>query len=205
MWRGFRYADGVCSEQRYHTDLADGEWTLWSRICRRSDHRGRPVTHSRRAIVNAIFYIIRSGCAWRLLHDLHLGRRLLSLLADMAADRTRGSGCAQRSANGAQSCWPQSAAKRRDHRYADQLNNECRRCAWVRRCEEGQWSQTASARGHPGSGAASSVHQRASRIGGRPMAVGRRRGHVPRLEHVWVIKATPVLGNGGSPSSSAGA
>lgn len=33
--------------------------------------RGRPWTHTRREILNAILYIIRSGCAWQLLpHDL---------------------------------------------------------------------------------------------------------------------------------------
>ena len=53
--------------QRYYTDLADGEWTLVEPRLPPIYHRGRPVTHSRRAIVNAIFYIIRSGCAWRLL------------------------------------------------------------------------------------------------------------------------------------------
>lgn len=28
---------------------------------------GRPVTLDRRTLVNAIFYVVRSGCAWRLL------------------------------------------------------------------------------------------------------------------------------------------
>jgi transposase len=33
--------------------------------------RGRPRTHSRREIVNAILYIVTAGCVWRLLpHDL---------------------------------------------------------------------------------------------------------------------------------------
>lgn len=32
--------------------------------------KGRPSTHDKREIVNAIFYILQSGCAWRLLpHD----------------------------------------------------------------------------------------------------------------------------------------
>src|SRR3712207_8508881 len=29
--------------------------------------RGRPKTHTTREILNAIFYILKSGCAWRLL------------------------------------------------------------------------------------------------------------------------------------------
>ena len=30
---------------------------------------GRPFVHERRTILNAIFYVIRSGYAWRLLPD----------------------------------------------------------------------------------------------------------------------------------------
>ena len=36
----------------------------------RKKGRGRPRVRDRREIVNAIFYLVRSGCAWRLLpHD----------------------------------------------------------------------------------------------------------------------------------------
>jgi transposase len=32
-----------------------------------SNKRGRPKTQATREILNAIFYVLRSGCAWRLL------------------------------------------------------------------------------------------------------------------------------------------
>jgi putative transposase len=54
-------------KQRYYTDLSDCEWTIVEPYLPPISHRGRPLIHSRRAIVNAIFYIIRSGCAGRLL------------------------------------------------------------------------------------------------------------------------------------------
>lgn len=54
-------------QQRYYTDLSDAEWILIQPYVPERQPRGRPWTHSRREILNAIFYIIRSGCAWRLL------------------------------------------------------------------------------------------------------------------------------------------
>jgi putative transposase len=51
----------------YSTDLTDAEWTLVAPLLpqrRPGDGRGAPPQHSRREILNAIFYQIRSGCAW---------------------------------------------------------------------------------------------------------------------------------------------
>ncbi|MBI3258987.1 MAG: transposase [Ignavibacteriae bacterium] len=55
----------------YPTDLSDNEWRLIRSFFKKRPRRGgRPYTLSKREIVNAIFYILRSGCAWRLLpHD----------------------------------------------------------------------------------------------------------------------------------------
>jgi putative transposase len=51
----------------YHTDLTDAEWAIVEPYLPSAAPRGRPMLHSRRTIANAIFYLIRSGCAWRLL------------------------------------------------------------------------------------------------------------------------------------------
>ncbi len=51
----------------YHTDLTDAEWAMVEPYLPSASPRGRPMLHSRRTIANAIFYRIRSGCAWRLL------------------------------------------------------------------------------------------------------------------------------------------
>jgi putative transposase len=56
----------------YPTDLSDTEWQkIEPHLPKRQSPRGRKREHPLREIVNAIFYIMRSGCAWRLLpHDL---------------------------------------------------------------------------------------------------------------------------------------
>lgn len=50
-----------------NTDLTDAEWTLVHDLFEREGGRGKPITHARRDIANACMYIVRTGCAWRLL------------------------------------------------------------------------------------------------------------------------------------------
>jgi len=54
----------------YQTDLSDAEWSYIEPHLPTPKDPGRPRVHTLREIVDAIFYIVRSGCAWRLLpHD----------------------------------------------------------------------------------------------------------------------------------------
>jgi putative transposase len=54
----------------YQTDLSDSEWARIEPFLPVPKAPGRPRVHPLREILNAIFYIVRSGCAWRLLpHD----------------------------------------------------------------------------------------------------------------------------------------
>ena len=54
----------------YPTDLSDKEWDLISHLVPTAKPGGRPETYPKREILDAIFYVLRSGCAWRLLpHD----------------------------------------------------------------------------------------------------------------------------------------
>ena len=55
------------SSGRYPTDLTDAEWAVLAPYLPPARPRGRPRIHSYREILDAIFYLIRSGCAWRLL------------------------------------------------------------------------------------------------------------------------------------------
>jgi putative transposase len=54
-------------KKSYSTDLSDAEWECLELHVPTSNKRGRPKTHTTREILNAIFYILKSGCAWRLL------------------------------------------------------------------------------------------------------------------------------------------
>ena len=54
----------------YPTDLSDAEWTRLRSYLPSLKAESRLRTHSLRDVLDAIFYIVRSGCAWRLLpHD----------------------------------------------------------------------------------------------------------------------------------------
>jgi transposase len=56
----------------YDTDLTDDQWSILSRLMppAKNGRTGRRRTYALREIWNAIFYQMRSGCAWRLLpHD----------------------------------------------------------------------------------------------------------------------------------------
>jgi transposase len=53
--------------KRYDTDLSDAQWALIEPLLSPAGTGGRPEKHSRREVVNAILYLDRAGCAWRLL------------------------------------------------------------------------------------------------------------------------------------------
>jgi putative transposase len=55
------------STQTYPTDLNDTEWQVMAPYLPAASRAGRPRKHDWRVILNAIFYIVRGGCAWRLL------------------------------------------------------------------------------------------------------------------------------------------
>src|SRR3712207_6205610 len=89
----------------YPTDLSDAEWTRLRSYLPTPKDEGRPRTHSLRNVLDAIFYVLKSGCHWRLLpHDFppwatvyyHFRRFRLSGLWSLilkvghAAERKRG-------------------------------------------------------------------------------------------------------------------
>ena len=55
-------------EKRYPSDLNDAEWELVKQDLQTDYSRGgRPAKHSKRQFLNAIFYVLRTGCQWRYL------------------------------------------------------------------------------------------------------------------------------------------
>ena len=57
--------------QSYPTDLSDKEWDVIKHLVPNATPGGRPEAYPKREILNAILYLLRSGCSWRMLpHDL---------------------------------------------------------------------------------------------------------------------------------------
>jgi putative transposase len=53
--------------QTYPTDLTDAEWQILEPILPLAKRGGRPRITDLREVLNAIFYLLRTGCAWRML------------------------------------------------------------------------------------------------------------------------------------------
>jgi putative transposase len=54
----------------YQSDLTDAEWSCLQSYLPAPKANGRPRVYTLREILDAIFYVLKSGCAWRLLpHD----------------------------------------------------------------------------------------------------------------------------------------
>src|SRR4051794_2290992 len=51
----------------YSTDLSDAAWKLIAPLLPAALPGGRPRTTDIRAVLHAIFYLLRTGCQWRLL------------------------------------------------------------------------------------------------------------------------------------------
>ncbi len=51
----------------YPTDLSDAEWECLTQYLPAKRPRGRPCGHPLRAILDAVFYLLRTGCPWRYL------------------------------------------------------------------------------------------------------------------------------------------
>jgi transposase len=55
----------------YTTDLTDEEWQILAPLLPSAKSGGRPRKYLLREVINGIQYILRGGCAWRLMpHDL---------------------------------------------------------------------------------------------------------------------------------------
>ena len=58
--------------RHYDTDLTDAQYALLGPLLPRPKKMGRPPADLR-AVLNAIFYLVRTGCQWRLLpHDFRV-------------------------------------------------------------------------------------------------------------------------------------
>ena len=53
--------------ERYPSDLTNAEWSLLEPLIPSEKLGGRPRAVSMRAVLNGIFYVLRTGCAWRMI------------------------------------------------------------------------------------------------------------------------------------------
>lgn len=63
-WRGHSRA-----ALRYGSDLTDEEWRLLGPLLPGPRRTGRRRAWPMREVINAIFYVLRAGCPWRMLPD----------------------------------------------------------------------------------------------------------------------------------------
>lgn len=55
----------MARRRRYPSDLTDAQWRLVEPLLPAVNTGGRPEKHPRRAVVDAILYVVRTGCSWR--------------------------------------------------------------------------------------------------------------------------------------------
>ena len=52
---------------RYKSDLSDKEWEIVKNFFKKRDNRGVEAKHEKRDIVDAILYVVKTGCQWSML------------------------------------------------------------------------------------------------------------------------------------------
>src|SRR5215203_2545576 len=99
----------------YPTDLSDAEWFCIEPYLPTPKAPGRPRVHSLREVLDAIYYIVRSGCAWRLLpHEFPPWKTVHHYFRTWRIDATStppGRRCTQPCASGCGSVWVRSSTE----------------------------------------------------------------------------------------------
>ena len=65
MWTPEHRRAAERSGLRYASDLSDAEWALVAPLIPPSKHGGRPRSVNVREVLNAIFYVLWTGCQWK--------------------------------------------------------------------------------------------------------------------------------------------
>src|SRR2546421_8106116 len=69
-WSPQKASSGRSSQQGYPSDLTDRQWAILEPLIPPAKPSGRPRSVDMREVINAIFYVDRTGCQWRALpHD----------------------------------------------------------------------------------------------------------------------------------------
>jgi transposase len=65
--RAPRCLEAIIPPPRYPSDLSDQEWAILEPLLSLVEKRGRPPKWPLRHVADAVFYLLRSGCSWRML------------------------------------------------------------------------------------------------------------------------------------------
>ncbi len=65
--RATRRLEVLMPPPRYPSDLSDEEWGLLEPLLSTTEKRGRPPKWATRRVADGVFYLLRSGCSWRML------------------------------------------------------------------------------------------------------------------------------------------
>lgn len=77
------------NRRTYDTDLSDAQWHKIELLIPKVKPGGRPRSQNMREMVNAVFYVVKAGCTWRLLpHDLPKWQTVYYYLRRWEADGT---------------------------------------------------------------------------------------------------------------------
>ena len=67
MWKPEHRVAADRRGRRYPSDMTDDEWALVAPLIRPAKRGGRPRTVNIREVLNAIFYVLATGCQWQAL------------------------------------------------------------------------------------------------------------------------------------------
>jgi transposase len=138
----------------YQSDLSDPEWEVLKPHLPLPQAPGRPRLHPLREIVDAVFYVLRGGCAWRLLpHDFPPWKTVSPLLPPLATRWYVGAAARSTPPQGTSTPREGPSPRRRHRRFPERQNYRDRReRARLRSREEGAGKKAAFAGGYAGFG-----------------------------------------------------
>src|SRR5215217_5045251 len=126
----------------YPTDLSDAEWNYIQPHLPTPTGHGRPRIHDLREILEAVFYVLKSGCQWRLLpHDFPRdGPPSTTIFRLWRIDATweKINRAIRERLRVRLRREPQPSAGVVDSQGRSQEHRSGRRRAWIRRCKEGK-------------------------------------------------------------------
>lgn len=78
----------MTKDKGYPSDLSEQEWQVIEPLLPQQ-RTGRPRKYSQRQMLNALLYLLRSGCAWRMLpHDLPPWQAVYAYFRKLESDGT---------------------------------------------------------------------------------------------------------------------